>query len=227
MANFSHVNILEGDEKITEQESQKFCIQILGQELKNKIKKNICADIIFIDSKNKKSIGINEARKIKNDVIIKPVECKFKIYIFKNAQNLTEQAQNALLKIFEEPPSHVIFLLLCTNSKNFISTVLSRARIIKLNNYNQEYNNQDIDNFINYLIINNKIYALYICSKYDSDREKLKIFLNNCKNEILLRIKNQILDSNKISFCQKINKVLNYIDMNLNKNLAIINLVLS
>lgn len=226
MAKFSHVTIFEGDEKIAEEESKNFCIQILGQKFENKIKKSICADVIFIDSQNKKSIGINEVRKIKNDSIIKPVECNFKIYIFRNAQNLTEQAQNALLKIFEEPPKHVIFLLLCDNYKNFISTVISRARIVKLNKINDENSNEDVDNFIDFLIKNDKIYALSILSKYESDREKLKLFLNDCKEKILLKIKNQILNINKINLCDKINKSINLIDININKNLILLSIFL-
>jgi len=214
MAKFSHVTIFEGDEKIAEKESKKFCIQILGRKFENKIKKSICADVIFIDSQNKKSIGINEVRKIKNDSIIKPVECDFKIYIFKNSQNLTEQAQNALLKIFEEPPKHIIFLLLCNNSKNLISTVISRARIVKLNKINDENSNEDVDNFIDFLVKNDKIYALSILSKYESDREKLKLFLNNCKEKILLKIKNQILNVNNIN------------DINMNKNLILLSIFL-
>ena len=222
MAKFSHVTIFEGDEKIAEKESKKFCIQILGRKFENKIKKSICADVIFIGSQNKKSIGINEVRKIKNDSIIKPVECNFKIYIFKNAQNLTEQAQNALLKIFEEPPKHVIFLLLCNNSKNFIPTVISRARIVKLNKINDENSNEDVDNFIDFLVKNDKIYALSILSKYESDREKLKLFLNSCKNKILLKIKKQFSNTAKINLCNKINKIINFIDINMNKNLVLL-----
>ena len=226
MAKFSHVTIFEGDEKIAEKESKKFCIQILGRKFENKIKKSICADVIFIGSQNKKSIGINEVRKIKNDSIIKPVECNFKIYIFKNAQNLTEQAQNALLKIFEEPPKHVIFLLLCNNSKNFIPTVISRARIVKLNKINDENSNEDVDNFIDFLVKNDKIYALSILSKYESDREKLKLFLNSCKNKILLKIKKQFSNTAKINLCNKINKIINFIDINMNKNLILLSIFL-
>lgn len=226
MAKFSHVTIFEGDEKIAEKESKKFCIQILGQKFENKIKKSICVDVIFIDSQNKKSIGINEVRKIKNDSIIKPVECNFKIYIFKNAQNLTEQAQNAILKIFEEPPKHVIFLLLCNNSRNFIPTVISRARIVKLNKINDLNSNKDADNFIDFLAKNNKIYALSILSKYESDREKLKLFLNSCKNKILLKIKKQFSNTAKINLCNKINKIINFIDINMNKNLILLSIFL-
>lgn len=154
------------------------------------------------------------------------MECNFKIYIFRNAQNLTEQAQNALLKIFEEPPKHIIFLLLCNNSKNLISTVISRARIVKLNKINDENSNEDVDNFIDFLVKNDKIYALSILSKYESDREKLKLFLNNCKEKILLKIKNQILNVNNINLCNKINKIINFIDINMNKNLILLSIFL-
>lgn len=163
--NFSRITIIEGDPKSTDKESKRICASILGDKFKYKINKCICSDVIYIDSKSKKSIGISEVRKIQSEVLLKPVECKFKIYIFKNSQILTEQAQNALLKILEEPPEHVFFLFLCTNCRKLIPTVLSRASIIHINDDDQNFTNEDLDKLINAVQNNNKFDILTIGEK--------------------------------------------------------------
>ena len=100
------------------------------------------------------------------------------------------------------------------------------VRIKILNKINDENFKEDVDNFIDFLVKNNKIYAWSILSKYESDREKLKLFLNNCKEKILLKIKNQILNVNNINLCNKINKIINFIDINMNKNLILLSIFL-
>lgn len=164
---FSHITIIEGDPKSTDKESKKICISILGEKFKYKINKSICSDILYIDSKSKKSIGISEVRKIQSEVLLKPVECEYKIYIFKNAQNLTEQAQNALLKILEDPPKHVIFLFLCTNCRKLIPTVLSRASIIHINDEDQTFTTEDLNKLINAVQNNNKFDILALGEKIE------------------------------------------------------------
>ena len=133
MQNIFHCLIIEGNEKDSLRETKNICISILGDNFKNKINRNTCSDIIWINQKNNKNfIGIDEIRNIKSDIIVKPVECKSKVYIIKNAHKMTEQAQNALLKTIEEPPVNVYFILLCDNSEKLLDTVRSRSQIVKL-----------------------------------------------------------------------------------------------
>ena len=139
-------------------------------------------DVIEIDAASNN--GVDEIRDLREKANLVPNSAKYKVYIIDEVHMLTTQAFNALLKTLEEPPKHVIFLLLCNNSRNFIPTVISRARIVKLNKINDLNSNKDADNFIDFLAKNNKIYALSILSKYESDREKLKLFLNSCVKSV-------------------------------------------
>lgn len=75
---------------------------------------------------------IDEIRKIKNDAYIYPNDGEYKVYILRNAHNMTEQAQNAMLKIIEEPPKHVVFILTCNNRSKLLPTILSRVTAIAL-----------------------------------------------------------------------------------------------
>ena len=80
----------------------------------------------------KKTIGVDAVRDFCGTVFLTPSELNFKMYIFDEADALTPAAQNALLKIIEEPPAGVYMLLLCENSLALLSTVRSRAQKIKL-----------------------------------------------------------------------------------------------
>ena len=63
---------------------------------------------------------------------MRPNEADYKVYILGNAQSMNESAQNALLKILEEPPEYAIFILTVTNKAAMLETVLSRAVVFTL-----------------------------------------------------------------------------------------------
>lgn len=79
-----------------------------------------------------RSFHVDVIRKIRGDIFIAPNEGACKIYILANAQSMSEQAQNALLKILEEPPSYGFFILTVTGRHMLLPTVLSRAPVIPL-----------------------------------------------------------------------------------------------
>lgn len=78
------------------------------------------------------TIVVDAARFIQQDIAIKPYEGPYKIYIIPDAQKMNQQAQNALLKTLEEPPSYAVILLLADETSSFLSTVLSRCVILRL-----------------------------------------------------------------------------------------------
>lgn len=89
-------------------------------------------DIIRV-THEKASIGVDDIRiQINNDILIKPYSSPYKIYIIDEAEKLTEQAQNALLKTIEEPPSYGIILLLTNNTSTLLPTILSRCITLTL-----------------------------------------------------------------------------------------------
>ncbi len=90
-------------------------------------------DIIFVSS-DKATFGVDKTREeIIEKSLLKPYSSRYKIFIIKDAQKMTEQAQNTLLKTIEEPPSYGIYILLTTNYNTFIETILSRCALIRLN----------------------------------------------------------------------------------------------
>lgn len=78
------------------------------------------------------SIGIEIVRKMQQTLLLKPYKGKYKSITLENAQDLTLEAQNAMLKLLEEPPSYVYVFLSATTSQNFLPTILSRCQVIQL-----------------------------------------------------------------------------------------------
>lgn len=85
-------------------------------------------DIIRVHHEKPGSIGVDDVREqVIGDMQIKPYSSRYKIYIIDDAEKLTVQAQNALLKTIEEPPAYGIVILLTTNADTFLQTILSRC----------------------------------------------------------------------------------------------------
>ena len=96
-------------------------------------------DIIKVTHEGQKSLGVEEIRRQVNQTVdIKPYSSPYKIYIIGQADLMTVQAQNALLKTLEEPPKFVIFLLLTENADRLLPTVASRCVMLKLRNIKDE-----------------------------------------------------------------------------------------
>ncbi len=95
-------------------------------------------DIIYINAGDKKSIGVDRIREISKDVYTHPFESETKVYIVEDANMLTDEAQNAMLKILEEPPEYAVFILIATSSSVLLPTVLSRCERIRFTPLSQE-----------------------------------------------------------------------------------------
>jgi DNA polymerase-3 subunit delta' len=85
------------------------------------------ADLITIDDPEKKTVSVDLIRQARADIYIQPNEADHKIYIFPRAQDMGIPAQNALLKVLEEPPSYGVFILLTDNPEKLLPTVRSRC----------------------------------------------------------------------------------------------------
>ena len=85
-------------------------------------------DIIYVSHEKPNTISVEDIRtQVNLDIGIKPYSSKYKIYIIDEAEKMNVQAQNALLKTMEEPPSYAVILLLTTNADAFLPTILSRC----------------------------------------------------------------------------------------------------
>lgn len=104
-------------------------------------------DFIYIEPEENK-IKIDQIRNMQLKVSEKPIISQNKVYIINDADTMTKEAQNCLLKTLEEPPEYVTIILIGTNEENFLATI--RSRCTKL--YFDKIQNNDIRK---YLIQNN------------------------------------------------------------------------
>src|SRR5581483_8535639 len=83
-------------------------------------------DVIEMDAASQR--GIDDIREIRDRVVLQPVEGRYKVYILDEAHQLTDAAWNALLKLIEEPPPHLVFVFCTTDLSKVLSTVRSRCQ---------------------------------------------------------------------------------------------------
>ena len=89
-------------------------------------------DYITVDDPEKKSVPVDLIRQARADIFVRPNEADKKIYLFPRAQDMGVPAQNALLKILEEPPAYGVFFLLADNPEKLLPTIRSRCTELKM-----------------------------------------------------------------------------------------------
>lgn len=89
-------------------------------------------DIIYVRHEKPNTVSVEDIREqVNGDIQIKPYSSRYKIYIIDDADKMTAQAQNALLKTIEEPPAYAMLMLLTNNADTMLPTILSRC--VRLN----------------------------------------------------------------------------------------------
>lgn len=92
-------------------------------------------DIIYVRHEKPATISVDEIRtQLNNDIVIRPYSSRYKIYVVPEADKMSVQAQNALLKTIEEPPEYAVIILLTENAEILLPTIRSRCVILKLRN---------------------------------------------------------------------------------------------
>lgn len=81
---------------------------------------------------SRRSFHIDTIRQLRQNAWLLPGEAPYRVCVLCGAENMTDQAQNALLKILEEPPEHTVFILTAENRAMLLPTILSRVQTIRL-----------------------------------------------------------------------------------------------
>ena len=97
-----------------------------GTPIAESIANGNALDVIEMDAASQR--GIDDVREIRERAVLQPVEGGYKVYIIDEAHQLTNQAWNALLKLIEEPPPHLVFVFCTTDLASVLTTVRSRCQ---------------------------------------------------------------------------------------------------
>lgn len=140
LGRLSHAYILEGPDGCGRHTLALSCAKALseGNPAAEKIDRGSSPDIFELGLEgDRKTIGVELIRSIREHAYIKPTELDIKVFIVHDAELMTPQAQNALLKLLEEPPAGVYFFLLCRSASLLLPTVISRAPVLRMELFNE------------------------------------------------------------------------------------------
>ena len=104
------------------------------------------SDFYEINKGKDETIKIDEIRSMQIKVIEKPIISRKKVYIINNAENMTVEAQNCLLKTLEEPPEFVVIILVSNNESTILATIKSRCTKIAFTEENVKELTEDEKN---------------------------------------------------------------------------------
>lgn len=94
---------------------------------------NIHPDIIRLTvPEGKRNILVDQVRQLRADAYIRPNEARRKVFVIEDAQTMNDSAQNALLKVLEDGPQYLSFLLLSENAQQLLPTIRSRCETLSL-----------------------------------------------------------------------------------------------
>jgi len=122
-----------------------------------------------------KDLGIEDVRNIKKKIYVKPLRGNRKSNILILKKGASREAQNAMLKLLEEPPASSIIIIITQNYHIFLPTILSRVKVIEVKN-EKKLNNEGL---IQILEIKNAGDSLYLAEVISKDRDKAILWLED------------------------------------------------
>ena len=163
-----------------------------------KCEKNVHPDV-YITQKEEDStmIKVDSIRALKAKALVYPNEAGKSVFIIREAQFMNVQAQNALLKILEEPSQHVCFILTCPSKSSFLETITSRATAYSIgeeeNTLNDEAERQAAefaDELLSVFVSYNEFFFLQKTSAFVKDkvlfRNTLKAMIPIIRDALIL-----------------------------------------
>lgn len=136
-------------------------------------------DITVFQPEN--SIGIEDVRELQKKAFLKPFKSQEKALVIHNAQQATNEAQNALLKLLEEPPTNTYIILTADSSRPFLPTVLSRCKIISLDSHTEHIDlaqEEMIEQLLSFSIAEKLFFAQNLTKNKEEALPKLEILLH-------------------------------------------------
>lgn len=177
------------------------------------------------------SIGIEDVRNLKEQLILKSFSSANRALIIYNVEKATLTAQNALLKTLEEPPPNTYIIMTVENIDLLLPTIISRAQVIKLP-LDNNFQNQDE----NLLAVLTKLPTqsigekFILAQKYGTKKDEALLFLNNCmkslQNHMKTIAKGKTQANNLpilliVDMLKKIREAATFIERNINPRLTL------
>ncbi len=175
-------------------------------------------DLLYIEPDGN-SIKIEQIREMQKRVQEKPIQASKKVYIIDEADKMTKEAQNCLLKTLEEPPEFVTIILIGTNENAFLTTIKSRCMILHFNRIKDEQLKRYLQENYNMQNITQNMLEMYQGSIgkaiYLKDKENIYQELEKISEQINTKDLIEIMKSAEILYKEKdeIYEMLDYINI--------------
>ncbi len=163
---------------------ESFALQLCQKQDIDPIDQNIMQHEVDTHGEEKESIGIAAIRNLQKTLFLTPLKSKTKACIIQDANTLTIEAQNALLKILEEPPNNTLIILVAKNHTAFLPTVISRCKIIEIKTPLNDLQTKEL------LTLDSRL--LTLLSNGLGERLKLAQDISKNKDETLLHLEQLI-----------------------------------
>ncbi len=184
-----------------------------------------------------KTLKIEQVRQMQKDLIIKPIKFDKKIFILHNADKMTEQSQNCILKTLEEPPEYAVIILNVLNSDKLIGTILSRVKKIKLDIKEEALvNYSEVERIINNIEVLSTYDLLKAADFFTENKDNILDILNYMlkysekklyKSVLSVHEKNDnILVDRLVKIIEVVEKTINDLNRNCNFNMVIDNMLM-
>ncbi len=151
-------------------------------------------DITAIEPEdNKKSIAVDQVRELRKEAFIRPHKANKRVFIISKADTMNPASQNALLKVLEEPPESVMFVLVAENKAAFLDTIISRCVLLnvtagdELKQASKAY--LAAEEFLKYLMDNDQYNMLLTTNAFAKKRVDSDNFIKALKTVVSERIK--------------------------------------
>lgn len=193
--------------------------RIFGRDIKES------PDIHVLNPKEENSIGIDEVKVFQKSMRFKPFEEEVQVGIILQAEKLTTQAQNTLLKTLEEASDTSLFILCVDNEKNLLPTIRSRGVVIYSKSQIEE-TAKELEKFEDFLDLD-LLEQFNIIEEHSKEKESSLLLVNALENifrsRLELDIKNGNIDSSQknLSFLKTVQKSREKISANCNRRLAL------
>ena len=178
-----------------------------------------------------KAMGIEDVRNIQKKILLKPYKGKTKAVVIQAYENITIEAQNALLKVLEEPPANTIIIISTQKKELLLPTIISRCKIIEFKEKEISLVNEDLLELSNTLntLLNGKIGdKLKVVQDIAKDKDETFLWVE----KMTLFARKKLIENHKdpkyLIFLKLIQKTYKTIkSTNVNQRIALENLFLS
>ena len=156
-----------------------------------KAAKGLHPDIAFVEKhEDKKELTVDIVRTLRAEAYILPNEAERKVYIIRAADIMNPEAQNAILKILEEPPAFVVFLLLAENPSRLLPTVRSRCAVMTVKAQERETGSEEAKAFVDTVLSGDKVALAAAVMTFDKiEKQDFPAFLEDVKRTAMDRLR--------------------------------------